>query len=105
MKNILAYIIFADEYERLMTLSENYKNLVNLLEANDPQFVTAAMIANAEGLKKYDVFNRPWLLPNFGKCDSLEKGRRKRFWRYDEYLDWVAIPEEERRKQYKEMTA
>jgi hypothetical protein len=102
MAKILSYSIIADEYERLMELERRYNALVKLIEANDPKFVTVSMISNAHGISRNDAFNRPWMLPNLGEDGSEHEGRKKRFWRYDEYLDWFAIPEIERIAMYRE---
>lgn len=103
MENILSYTIDAKEYERLREVDRKFTDLTKLINANDPKFVTVLMIANAHGISRQDALNRPWLLPNFGKVDNSSESRRKRFWRFDEYLDWVAIPEFERIREYKQL--
>lgn len=103
MGNILSYTIDAKEYERLREVDRKFTDLTKLINANDPKFVTVLMIANAHGISRQDALNRPWMLPNFGKVEgSSDEGRRKRFWRFDEYLDWVAIPELERIREYRQ---
>jgi len=47
--------------------------------------------------------NHPWHMPNFGKSENPTEKCKKRFWHYGEYLDWIAIPEYERIKLYREM--
>lgn len=103
MGKIKGYMIDSEEFERLTDVDLKYAALTNLIEKNNPVFVTASMIANSLGLSRQDVLNRPWLLPNFGKVEAVEEKRRKRFWHFGEYLDWVAIPEYERIQLYREM--
>lgn len=100
MRKIESYLIVAEEYERLLELEKKFDGLKKLIEKNNPVFITVAMIANAEGVNRYDVFNRPWMMPNFGRVTNMKEGRRKRFWHFEEYLDWIAIPEQERIKMY-----
>ena len=103
MSKILSYTIDAKDYERLVESDRKFEELSRLINANDPRFITVTMIANAYGISRQDAINRPWMLPNFGKTDNPSDGvRKKRFWRFDEYLDWVAIPEHERIKQFRE---
>ncbi|MPN49218.1 hypothetical protein SDC9_196833 [bioreactor metagenome] len=103
MQNVLSVTIDAKEYDRLCEVDRKFSDLSKLINANDPKFVTVLMIANAHGISRQDALNRPWLLPNFGKVDNSSESRRKRFWRFDEYLDWVAIPEFERIREYKQL--
>ena len=103
MARILSYSIVAEEYERLIDIDRKYKALANLIESNDPKFVTVSLIAKANKVNRYDVFNKPWLMPNFGEDGSEHEGRKKRFWRYDEYLEWIAIPEMERISMYRQL--
>nr|WP_321298378.1 hypothetical protein [uncultured Sphaerochaeta sp.] len=103
MSTILSYTIDAKEFDRLREVDRKFSDLTKLIYANDPKFVTVAMIANANEISRQDALNRPWLLPNFGKVDETsDVKRRKRFWRFDEYLDWVGIPEMERIREYKQ---
>jgi len=103
MPTILSYTIDGREFERLQEVDRKFKDLTRLIEANNPKFITVAMIANAHGITRQDAINRPWMLPNFGKTDDPSGGgRKKRFWRFDEYLDWVGIPETERIRMYRE---
>ncbi len=103
MSKILSYTVDAKEYERLIAVDRKFTELTNIINANDPKFITVAMIANAHGINRQDAINRPWMLPNFGKFDGpTNGGRKKRFWRFDEYLDWVEIPETDRIRMYRE---
>jgi len=77
--------------------------LINLIEKNNSVFITVTMIANSLGLSRQDVMNHPWHMPNFGKSENPTEKCKKRFWHYGEYLDWIAIPEYERIKLYREM--
>ncbi|ADY13663.1 hypothetical protein [Sphaerochaeta globosa] len=97
MNKILSYQIASEEFDRLVEAERKYNGLIKLINANDSRFVTVLMIANAHGISRQEAINRPWMLPNFGITDFQTEGKRKkRFWRYDEYLDWIAIPEHER---------
>ena len=100
MRKVESYLIVAEEYERLVEIEKKLDVLKTLIEKNDPVFITVAMIANAEGLKRQDVLNRPWLMPNFGRVTNMKEGKRKRYWHFEDYLDWVSIPEQERIKMY-----
>ena len=104
MSGINGYSISAEYYEELIETERKYNELIKLINANNPKFITVLMIANAHGISRQDAINRPWMLPNFGLTDyKAEEKRKKRFWRYDEYLDWVAIPENERIAEYRAM--
>lgn len=103
MGKIQAYTISSEEFDRLTEVDTKYAALINLIERNNPVFITVLMIANSLGLSRQDVMNRPWHMPNFGKAESPSEKRKKRFWHYGEYLDWIAIPEYERIKLYREM--
>lgn len=103
MAKIQAYTISAEDFDRLTEIETKYVALKNLIEKNNPVFVTVAMIAKSLGLNRQDAINRPWLLPNFGKIELVEEKRKKRFWHFEEYLDWVVIPEYDRIKLYREM--
>jgi hypothetical protein len=103
MSKILAYTVSSEEMERLKEVDLKYAALRCLIERNNPAFITVSMIANSLGMSRQAVTNQPWHLPNFGKVDSKLKTNRKRFWHFEEYLDWVAIPEYERRMMYREM--
>lgn len=100
MRKIESYLIAAEEYERLVEIDKKFVILKNLIEKNNPVFVTVTMIANAKGMGRQDVLNRPWLMPNFGRIEHVSEGRKKRFWHYEEYLDWTSIPEHERKGMY-----
>jgi hypothetical protein len=102
MGKIDGYIIPKVEYDRFKEIEVKYKELTNLLEFNDPVFVTVNMIGNTLGLTRTDVANRPWLMPNFGYQNNPPCKGKKRFWHYGEYLDWVAIPIDERMKMYRD---
>lgn len=104
MAKIQAYTISSEDFDRLTEIEIKYTALRNLIERNNPVFVTVTMIAKSLGLNRQDAINRPWLLPNFGKTEANEEKRKKRFWHFEEYLDWVAIPEYDRIKLYREMT-
>lgn len=103
MQGVKAYTLDSDEFNRLKDIEERYAELTKLMDANDQVWISVTSIAKAYGMTRQDVANRPWMLPKFGIMDSPEKqGKgRKRFWRYEEYLDWVAIPEKERIAMYK----
>ncbi len=105
MRKIVSYSIIAEEYERLLEIDRKFNELKTLIEKNNPAFITVSMIANAQGISRQDVLNRPWLMPNFGHIDTATEQKKKRFWRYDEYLDWVGIPEYERVQQYRDMSS
>lgn len=96
MRVIQAYTVDADEFDRLTAIDKKYTELSKLLDVRGPRFVTVTMIADVNGMSRQEVLNRPWMLPNFGHVEKKTNKREKRFWRYDEYLDWVAIPEYER---------
>ena len=104
MGKILSYSIIAEEYERLLSVDRKFKELTLIIEKNIPSFITVAMIGKAHGLTRQEVANRPWMMPNCGLMPADYDGpaNRKRFWRYDEYLDWISIPEEVRIRQYRE---
>ncbi len=104
MRGINGYSVSAEHYEELMETERKFNELVRLINTNNPRFVTVHMIANAYGISRQDAINRPWMLPNFGKTDEMTEGKRKkRFWRFDEYLDWMAIPEHERIAEFRAM--
>jgi hypothetical protein len=103
MAKIQAYTISAEDFDRLTEIETKYAALKSLIEKNNPVFVTVSMIAKSVGLNRQDVINRPWLMPNFGKTDTTEEKRKKRFWHFEEYLDWVAISEYDRIRLYREM--
>lgn len=103
MRKIISYSIIAEEYERLLEIDRKFNELKNLIDKNNPAFITVSMIARAQGITRQDVMNRPWLMPNFGYIETPSEHKKKRFWRYDEYLDWIGIPEYERVQQYREM--
>ncbi|MCK9547163.1 MAG: hypothetical protein M0Q37_01485 [Sphaerochaeta sp.] len=103
MGKIQAYTISAEEFHRLTEVDAKYTALTNLIEKNNPVFVTVSMIANSFGLSRQEVTSRPWLMPNFGRCERTDENRKKRFWHFEEYLDWVAIPEYERIMMYRKM--
>lgn len=95
MGKIQAYTISAEEFDRLTEVDAKYAALTNLIEKNNPVFITVSMIANSYGLSRQEVANRPWLLPNFGRCEGLNENRKKRFWHFEKYLDWVAIVDQQ----------
>jgi hypothetical protein len=60
------------------------------------------MIGNTFGMTRQEVINKPWVMPDFGHRDNPAQKGKKRFWHYGEYLDWVAIPIDERMKMYRD---
>jgi hypothetical protein len=101
--NILSYQIRAEEYRRLEENDKRFNELTKLIEATNPQFVSVSAIGKVNGMTRQEVINKPWMMPNFGKVTDPKLFGKKRYWTYDEYLDWVIIPEDVRIKRYRQL--
>ncbi|MBN2877998.1 MAG: hypothetical protein JXL85_10160 [Bacilli bacterium] len=103
MVGIKAYTVDAEEYERLTEMQSRYLELCRFLDVNNPGFVTVAAIGKVNGMSRQEVINKPWMMPNFGRVTDPKLFGKKRYWTYDEYLDWVIIPEDVRIKRYRQL--
>ena len=96
-----------------MGIEESLKYLVNsvveikneILELNmkiSLKAFTLKEIAAGFGYKPQTLRCNPWKIPNYGKPDE---GKNPGKWFYSTIKNWYAIPEDERRKKWEEMSS
>ena len=66
--------------------------------AKVPETVSVADIAKLNGLSRTDIaYNKPYLLPDFGKSE-FPVGKKR--WTIEKYHAWEAIPLEKRKAEW-----
>lgn len=74
-------------------------NFIKLM-AKMPETVTISDIAKYEHLKNPEtIYHKKHLLPRFGES-AFKEGKKR--WPFEEYIEWRAIPEDERLRMMKE---
>lgn len=75
-----------------------YDRIMEIKSDEDMRILDLKQMAKLYGLSRQSLYNRKWLIPNFG--DDMMMGSRAE-WTRKEINDWVnAMPLEERKKQY-----
>lgn len=69
-----------------------------LLIPVEEEFVGKKFVREYLGISHTTVYRKPWLFPDFGKAmESVERPYRRK-----DILDWLSIPESQRKRMYEE---
>ncbi|GHV09433.1 hypothetical protein FACS189485_22020 [Spirochaetia bacterium] len=66
-------------------------------EVINTRVYTVKDIAKLQGYSAGNMYQCPWRLPNFGRPDIGDKPGK---WLYRTVMDWLKIPEDERREKW-----
>lgn len=86
----------------VVTVEEMKKELMDIKAKTELRTYTLKEIAEGFGYKVQTFRNSPWKIPNYGKPDvDLHPAK----WFYNTIAAWYAIPEDERRFKWENMSS
>ena len=84
------------------TVTELKREMLDLQTKSDLRLYTLKEIAQGFGYSTQTLRNSPWKIPNYGKPDE---GCNPGKWYYKTIASWCAIPEDERRFKWEQMSS
>jgi hypothetical protein len=89
-----------EQFESMLILQEQIleqqKRLLEYLPV--PDFVDTLYISKRLNISRTKLYQCPWLLPDYGKCQNLNK--KKRQWKFSHWQKWNERSELERREEW-----